>query len=88
MTGGVTSCTVMTWLQEEELPQLSVAVHVLVIVYLPGQLPGIVESVYVSVGIASQLSVAVAVPVLPGSIGSLQFTVTAGGQTITGGVVS
>jgi hypothetical protein len=39
-------------------------------------------------GDGSQLSVAVAVPVLDGSIGSWQFTVIFAGQVITGGVIS
>ena len=60
ITGGVVSTTLMTWEAVDTLPHASVAVHVLVIVYAPGQLPGIVTSAKVKVGVP-QLSVAVGV---------------------------
>jgi hypothetical protein len=47
-----------------------------------------VESVKVSVGVASQLSVAVAVPVVTGVVPVLHCIVTLGGQVICGGLLS
>jgi hypothetical protein len=44
--------------------------------------------VYVITGAGSQLSVAVAVPVVAGVDGSSQFIVRLAGQVITGGVIS
>jgi TATA-box binding protein (TBP) (component of TFIID and TFIIIB) len=56
----VVSITVMVWLTEVLwLPQLSVAIHVRVTEYVPAQLPGVVASVNVISGVASQSSVAV-----------------------------
>src|SRR5574339_367159 len=60
--GPVTSCTVIVWIQVDELLQLSVAVKVLVIVKLPGHEPAVITSELVTTGDASQLSVAVALP--------------------------
>ena len=65
MTGGVLSSTKMTCKQVLEFPQSSVALHVLLIVYSCGHAPATVTSVDVIVGVASQLSVAVAVPLVP-----------------------
>jgi hypothetical protein len=65
MTGGVLSSTKMTCKQELEFPQSSVALQVLLIVYSCGHAPATVTSVDVIVGVASQLSVAVAVPLVP-----------------------
>lgn len=48
----------------------------------------VVTSLYVIVGVASQKSVAVAVPVLTGSVLAVQETVLLGGQEIIGGVLS
>jgi hypothetical protein len=45
-------------------------------------------SVHVMVTSGSQLSIAVANPVLAGSVGWSHWTVAFGGQTIAGGVVS
>src|SRR6185436_18309781 len=59
MVGGVISCTTIDLLQVAVFPQSSVAVHVLVAVYVPGQLPGVDESVNVTVTVASHASVAV-----------------------------
>ena len=53
------SCTTIEPLHVAVLPQSSVAVHVLVAVYVPGQLPGVDESVNVTATVASHASVAV-----------------------------
>ena len=84
--GGVVSTTVMVWLQLAELPQSSVAVQVRVCVPVPGQAPGVNASVKVTVGVASQVSVAVAAG-KTGVFGHWIGEVTAG-QVITGGMVS
>jgi len=49
MVGGVISCTTIDLLHVAVFPQSSVAVHVLVAVYVPGQDPGVDESVNVTV---------------------------------------
>ena len=49
----------MVRLHEEELPQISVAVHVLVILYVPAHEPGVVSVAKVIVTDPEQLSVAV-----------------------------
>ena len=59
IVGGVISCTTIVRLQVAVLPQSSVAVHVLVAVYVPGHEPGVDESVKVTVTVWSQASVAV-----------------------------
>ena len=59
MVGGVISCTTIELLQVAVFPQSSVAVHVLVAVYVPGQEPGVDESVNVIVTVWSHASVAV-----------------------------
>jgi hypothetical protein len=86
--GFVISCTEITCKQVLKLPQLSFAFQVLLMVYLPGQIPGIVKSVKVITGARSQLSVAVAVPVLSGNCESWQLMVMLLGQVITGIVMS
>jgi hypothetical protein len=88
MTGGVLSCIVIVWIQVEAFPQLSVAFQVRVTTWLPGQLPKTSVSLKVITGAGSQLSVAVALPVVPGVTGSWQLIVTFAGQVITGGVIS
>src|SRR5512137_2456092 len=87
ITGAVTSTTVMVWLQVLALPQLSVAVQVRVITTAHGFVLSL-ASAKVITGAGSQLSVAVAVPVLPGRIGSWQLMVMAGGHVITEAVTS
>ena len=47
IVGGVMSCTTIVLLQVATFPQLSVAVHVLVTLYVPAQGPGVVTSVKV-----------------------------------------
>ena len=59
MVGGVISCTTIDLLHVAVLPQSSVAVHVLVAVYVPGQDPGVELSVNVTATVPAQLSVAV-----------------------------
>ena len=75
-------------MHELELPQSSVAVQVLLIVYSCGHAPAIVISLETTVGAASQLSVTVGVPVFAGNVLALHDIVTFGGQVITGGVLS
>ena len=62
--GGVLSSTNMVWVQVLELPQSSIAVKVRVIVNSCGHAPATVASVNPMVGVPSQLSVAVALPVV------------------------
>jgi hypothetical protein len=87
ITGAVVSCTKIVALQVDELPQESVAVHVLVTEYSAGHAPGVVTSSNVIVTEASHASVAVAIPksgVAGQSIVSFNIT----GHVITGAVVS
>ena len=60
ITGGVLSITTIVLLHVAVLPQSSVAVHVLVVLYAPGQAPATVTSANVTVTEGSQASVAVA----------------------------
>jgi hypothetical protein len=55
---------------------------------LPAQVPGVTTSLYVIAGSASQLSVAVALPVFTGRLDALQFIVMFAGHVITGAVIS
>src|SRR5690242_1378884 len=71
-----------------EFPQSSIAVNVLVIVFSCGQMPPTVTSENPMVGVASQLSVAVALPVTAVAVLELHCTVIFGGQVITGGALS
>ena len=64
MEGGVLSSTKMVWVQVLELPQSSIAVKVLVMVNSCGHAPAAVTSSNPKVGVLSQLSVAVATPVV------------------------
>ena len=88
ITGGVTSCTVIDWMQVLKFPQLSVAFQVREMTWFPVQLPAAVTSEYVITGDGSQLSVAVAIPVVPGEEDVLQLMVISDGQLITGAVRS
>ena len=67
-------------------PQSSVAVKVLVIVYVPVHVPAVDASAKVIVTVASHASVAVALP-NDGEVGQLMGEVTVG-QVITGAVTS
>ena len=69
-------------------PQSSVAVHVRLIVYSCAQAPATVTSEDVIVGVASQLSVAVADPVLAGNVLAVQRIVTFAGQVMAGATLS
>jgi hypothetical protein len=51
IVGGVISCEVTDRLQVEVLPHASLAVHFLVTVKFPAQLPGVVASLWVTVGV-------------------------------------
>jgi hypothetical protein len=82
------SVTVMIWLQLELLPQLSVAVQVRVMTWLPAQLPAAVTSLWVMEATPLQSSVAVAVPVLAASVEAVQSIVLLAGQVIVGACVS
>jgi hypothetical protein len=83
ITGGVMSRTLIVWLAVLELPHASVAVHVRT--WTTGQLP-LLLSTNVSVGFASQVSLAVAGTKL-GADGQ-SIIVGAGSAAITGGVMS
>src|SRR5512133_1603649 len=87
ITGAVTSTTVIVCTQVLALPQLSVAVQFRVMTTEQGSVL-LVASAYVITGVASQLSVAVAVPVFAGNVDSSQLMVTANGPVITGAVTS
>ena len=85
ITGGVVSSTLIVWDAFATLPQASVAVHILVVLYDPGQLPGVVTSANVNVGVP-QLSVAVGV--VHDGVPEHSIVVGPGRGEITGGVVS
>jgi len=88
MAGAKLSSTNMVWLHVLVLPQSSVALQVRVIVRSCGQVPATVASVKVISGTASQLSVAVAVPVLAGNVLAVHWIVILAGQVITGPTLS
>jgi hypothetical protein len=69
--GATLSSTTMTCVQVLVLPQSSAASQVRVIVRSCGQAPATVASVYVTVGVPSQLSDAVAVPSAVFTVGSV-----------------
>lgn len=86
--GAALSSTKIIWLHVLEFPQASVDFQVRVIVLSCAHTPATVTSVKVTTGAPSQLSDEDAVPVLAGSVLAVQSTVTFGGQTIEGGVLS
>jgi hypothetical protein len=86
--GGVLSSIVIICTHVPVLPQSSVALQVRVIVDSCGHDPAVITSPKVIVGVASQLSVAVAVPVLAGAVLAVQVIVTLGGQVIEGAMLS
>src|SRR5205809_3220589 len=88
MVGGVVSTNVMCWMQVAVLPQPSVAVQVRSIPGTPAQPAAVAASAKVIDTGAAQLSVAVAEPVWPGSVGSPHWSCWSAGQVIVGGVVS
>src|SRR6266852_5643822 len=77
--GAVVSLTVMVWAQFAMLPAASVAVQVRVMVLttLFTQLPRTSASLCVMAGVPPQLSVAVALPVLLGSVEEPHSTIAA-----------
>jgi hypothetical protein len=86
--GARVSSTTMTWVHALLLKQSSVAVQVLVIVISCGHDPPVVTSLKVRVGVTSQLSVAIANPVLSGPELSEHCIVIFAGQVMTGSRVS
>src|SRR5437867_2372302 len=88
MVGGVVSTKTMCWTQVAVLPQPSVAFQVRSIPGTPVQLGDVPASVKSIVTAAAQLSVAVAEPVLAGSVGLPHCSSRSGGQVMVGGVVS
>ena len=88
ITGARLSSTTMICIQEVLFPHPSVAVHVRVIVLSCGHPPATVASLKVTVGAAAQLSVAVAEPVLAGSVLAVHCMVTLAGQVIAGAWLS
>jgi hypothetical protein len=86
IVGGVISCDTIVALQVAVFPQSSVAVHVLVTLKLPGQEPGVVTSLKVTVTLGSHASVAVG-GVNTGVAGQLTG-VTCVAQVMVGGVIS
>src|SRR5690606_9028585 len=89
ISGAVVSTTLIICVQTTRFPQSSSAIHVLSIENVPSHNPSITTSSYVIFVISNvQLSVAVAIPVLEGSVLSLHSIVMSSGQVITGGVVS
>src|SRR6266496_2125704 len=88
ITGGVVSAKVRCWTHVATLWQASSAVHVRSMPALPVQLAAVGASLWVMVTGWPQLSVAVAEPVLLGSVESAQARILSSGQVITGGVES
>ena len=70
----------------EELPQASVAVHVLVTLYDPAQAPGVVTSAEVNVNADPQASVAVATA--NEGVAGQSIVVTPGNAAMTGAEIS
>ena len=88
IAGAWLSSTKITWLQVLELPQSSVACQVRVMVISAGHIPGKEISLNVTVTEASQLSVAVAIPVAAGNVLVLHNIVMFAGHVMTGAVLS
>lgn len=86
MTGATLSTTLIVWEAVEALPHTSRAVHVLVTLYDPAQLPGVVTSANVSENGLLHASVALAVA-NTGVAGQLMVD-GAGSAAMTGGVLS
>src|SRR5437870_5586887 len=85
ITGGVVSAIVIFCVQLLVCPAQSVAVQVRVMIL--GQIP-VTASLWLILGLGSQLSIAVALPVALGSVESLQATVVSAGQVMLGAVES
>ncbi len=85
ITGGMVSSTLIVWVAVEVLPHSSVAVQVRVILYSFGQLPLVVTSAEVNIGVP-QLSVTVGVVHV--GVPEHSIVVGPGSAEITGGVES
>ncbi len=89
MLGATVSWTVMSCTADDEFPQESVAVQVRVRSVTIGHTPCAVTSEYVTTGPGSQTSVAVACPVLDGSVPTKPHSIVMLGGTVRiGGVAS
>src|SRR4030095_8973007 len=88
MIGAWLSSTEMSWSHELLFPQSSVALQVLVMINSSGHDPPMVTSLNVIAGVISQLSVAVALPVLAGSVLAVHSIVIFGGHVIIGAWLS
>ena len=88
MTGATLSSIKMICAHVLKFPQSSVALQVRVIVLSCAQAPATVTSVKVTSGVPSQLSVAVAEPVLAGNVLAVHWMVTFAGQVTTGATLS
>ena len=86
ITGAVISCTLMVCEAVEVLLQASVAVHVLVTLYEPAQVPGVVTSAEVNVKAEPQASTAVATANT--GVAGQSMVDAAGKAAITGAVIS
>lgn len=84
ITGGVISCTKIVWLQVDVFPQSSVADQVRLIMLPFTHDPGIITSENVKDTFGSQLSIAVAKPVLEGDVLAEHVKVALGGHVMTG----
>jgi hypothetical protein len=85
--GEVVSSTVIVWLHEFTFPHASVAFQLRIMVRSCGQSPGRIASVKV-IARVEQLSVAVADPVVAGSVLAVHWMVTLTGHIIEGAVLS
>jgi hypothetical protein len=88
IVGATLSSIVMICTHDIELPQSSVATHVRVIVSSSGQDPPTTTSLKVIVGVPSQLSVALAEPVVAGNVLAEQEIVMFDGQAMDGATLS
>src|SRR5436309_8818831 len=86
IAGAAVSVTFTVWLAVLVLPQASFAVHVRVTEYLPAQLPGVVASADVRLGLGSQASVAVGVAKL--GLAGHWMVLGSGSAEIAGAAVS
>ena len=85
ITGGTVSLMSIVWEAVIVFPHASVAVQVLVILYDPGHVPGVLTSANVSVGVP-QLSVAVGV--VQDGVPEHSIVEGPGNADMTGGIVS
>src|SRR5438093_9807885 len=76
ITGPTVSVTVMVWSQVDVLPQLSLAVQVRVMTWLPAQRSGVVSPRCVVFGTPLQAPMALALPASAGSAQAVQTTLT------------